>query len=311
MINLQRINLNLLVSLQHLLQEQQVTAAAQRQFITQSAMSKNLAKLREIFADPLLIKIDNQNQLTEKAKQLKPVLAQILNNIDGLLITGGFEPALSQREFTIASTDYVTDYVLPAALSHLYQHAPNIKLNLTHWDSFTLSSMERGEIDLGATIIRPEHKHLSYIPLEQDHYVCIMRQQHPLADTELSLDDYIKFPHGIITSGADKAGDIEVALAAKGLFREIALRVPSYSAAFSIITETDHLLTVPNLIADKLTKGRKFIKKQLPIELPILQAAMIWHPRFDHDSAHKWLRDELFEQLSHDNQQISQDHGYL
>lgn len=305
MINLQRVNLNLLISLQYLLQEKQVTAAAHRQFITQSAMSKNLAKLREIFSDPLLIKIDNHSQLTEKAKQLKPVLAQILNNIDGLLVTGGFEPALSQREFTIASTDYVTDYVLPAALSHLYYHAPNIKLNLTHWDKFTLSAMERGEIDLGATIIRPEHKQLSYLPLEQDGYVCIMRPQHPLAEVELLLNDYIQYPHGIITSGADKSGDIDVALAAKGLFREIALRVPSYSSAFSIIAKTDHLLTIPNSIADKLIKDQDFIKKNLPIELPILQAAMIWHPRFDHDLAHKWLRDELYEQLIGNSFEVS------
>lgn len=298
MINLQRINLNLLLSLQCLLQEQQVTAAAHRQFITQSAMSKNLAKLREIFADPLLIKIDNKTQLTEKAKQLKPELAQILNSIDGLFFAGGFEPTLSQREFTIASTDYVTDYILPAALAHLYQHAPKIKLSLTHWDKSTLAAMERGEIDLGATIIRPEHKQLSYLPLEQDNYVCIMRQQHPLANAQLTLESYTQYPHGIITSGSDKASDIDVALSAQGLFRDIALRIPSYSSAFSIIAKTDHLLTIPNSIADKLIIGNQFIKKNLPIELPILQAAMIWHPRFDHDLAHKWLRDELHAQLT-------------
>jgi DNA-binding transcriptional LysR family regulator len=298
MTNLQRINLNLLLSLQCLLQEQQVTAAAQRQFITQSAMSKNLAKLREIFADPLLIKIDNKTQLTEKAKQLKPELTQILNSIDGLILSGGFEPTLSQREFTIASTDYVTDYILPAALAHLYQHAPKIKLSLTHWDKSTLAAMERGEIDLGATIIRPEHKQLSYLPLEQDNYVCIMRQLHPLAEMQLTLETYTQYPHGIITSGSDKASDIDVALSAQGLFRDIALRIPSYSSAFSIIAKTDHLLTIPNSIADKLIIGNQFIKKCLPIELPILQAAMIWHPRFDHDSAHKWLRDELHAQLT-------------
>ncbi|MDX2322334.1 MAG: LysR family transcriptional regulator [Moritella sp.] len=297
MINLQRINLNLLLSLQYLLQEQQVTAAAQRQFITQSAMSKNLAKLREIFADPLLIKIDNKSQLTEKAKQLKPVLAQILNNIDGLLVTGGFDPLQSQREFTIASTDYVTDYILPVAVAYLYQHAPNIKLNLTYWDKFTLAAMERGEIDLGATIIRPEHKHLSYLPLEQDSYVCIMRQGHPLEQVPLTLSNYTQYPHGIITSGADKSSDIDVALSAQGLFRDVALRIPSYSSAFSIIAKTDHLLTIPNSIADKLIIGEQFTRKKLPIKLPILQAAIIWHPRFDHDLAHKWLRDELHAQL--------------
>ncbi|SQD78421.1 LysR family transcriptional regulator [Moritella yayanosii] len=298
MINLQRINLNLLLSLQYLLQEQQVTAAAQRQYITQSAMSKNLAKLREIFADPLLIKMDNKSQLTEKAKQLKPELAQILNNIDGLLMTGGFDPLQSQREFTIASTDYVTDYILPAALAYLYRHAPKIKLNLTYWDKFTLAAMERGEIDLGATIIRPEHKHLSYLPLEKDNYVCIMRQGHPLENEVLTLANYTQYPHGIITSGSDKAGDIDVALSAQGLFRDVALRIPSYSSAFRILAKTDHLLTIPNSIADKLIIGEQFIRKALPIKLPTLQAAIIWHPRFDHDLAHKWLRDELYAQLT-------------
>lgn len=297
MINLQRINLNLLVSLQYLLQEQQVTAAAQRQYITQSAMSKNLAKLREIFADPLLIKIENQTQLTEKAKQLRPMLAQILNNIDGMLLSGGFEPALSQREFSIASTDYVTDHVLPVALADLYTQAPSIKLNLSHWGQLTLSAMERGEIDLGATIIRPEHKQLSYLPLDRNRYVCVMRADHPLADEPLDLDAYIKFPHGVITSGADKSSDIDVALAAKGLFREIALRAPSYSSAFSIIAKTEHLLTIPESIADKLINPLQLVKKEVPLKLPVLQAALIWHPRYDHDMAHKWLRDNLYEQL--------------
>ncbi len=295
--NLLRINLNLLLSLQLLLQEQQVTAAAQRQCITQSAMSKNLAKLREIFDDPLLIKINNKSQLTELAKRIKPELAQILSNVDSLICGGGFEPSLSQREFTIASTDYVIDYVLPQALSQLYHHAPHIKLNLTYWDSATLAAMERGEIDLGATIIRPEHKHLSYLPLEQDHYVCIMRQQHPLAEEELSLQNYTAYPHGIITSGSDKAGDIDAALSAEGLFRDIALRIPSYSSAFSLVAKTDHLLTIPNSIADRLIVDSNFIKKQLPLNLSFTQAAMIWHPRFDHDLAHKWLRTELYEQL--------------
>ena len=297
MINLQRINLNLLLSLYYLLQEQQVTAAAQRQYITQSAMSKNLAKLRDIFADPLLVKVDNHYQLTEKAKQLKSPLTQVLDGIDGLFVPGGFEPSLSQREFSLASTDYVIDYILPAALAQLYQQAPYIKLNLSLWDKFTQAEMELGHIDIGVTNIRPEHHQLSYLPLVRDEYVCIMRRQHPLATQPLTLGAYIKYSHAIITSGSDKASDIDVALSAQGLFREVGLRIPSYSSAFSIIANTDHLLTISSSIADKLVSDEKFIRKTLPIALPVLQAAMIWHPRFDHDLAHKWLRNELYAQL--------------
>ena len=130
---LSRINLNLLLSLYHLLNERSVTRAASTQHITQPAMSRNLSQLREIFNDPLLVRVGNDMHLTPRAESLWQQLPDLLNQLENLFVPGDFEPAGYQGQFNIAATDYITQELLPPVLAQLQLDAPGLDLHFHLW----------------------------------------------------------------------------------------------------------------------------------------------------------------------------------
>ncbi len=293
--NLGKINLNLLVSLHHLLAERSVTAAAKRQHITQSAMSKNLAKLRELFGNPLLVKINGQLEPTQRALELDAKVARLISDLETLLSVEEFDPALCRRVFTIAATDYVTEYVLPTPLSIIYQQAPHIGINLINWDDTTYENLKTGQVDLGASILDPNIADIHSAHISTDNYVCILRQGHPLSGQEaLRLDDLGAYHHAVITTGGDKAQAVDKALASVGIRRKIRLRVPSYPSALNMVATTDLLLTLPAHIAARLSQHHPVVIKALPIDLPEFECSIQWHHRNQQDPAHQWFRKTLY-----------------
>ncbi|MCE2594703.1 LysR family transcriptional regulator [Motilimonas cestriensis] len=291
-----RINLNLIVSLHLLLQELSVTKAAQRQFISQSAMSKNLAKLRELFNDPLLIKAGPELTPTNKAMQLAPEVAKLVQAMDGLFSSQEFDPMECRKEFTIASTDYVSEYILPKALADIYRAAPHISINVQNWDKQTYQLLKEGKVDLGTTIQDPNAKDMHASLINRDYFVCIMRQDHPLsAKSSLSLQDFADYHHAVITVGTDKTTAIDRALAEKGVTRKVRLRVSSYPSAVNMVAQSNLLLTLPSHIAKRLSEDHPVTIKPLPIEIDEFDCTLQWHHRNHQDPAHRWFRTRLAE----------------
>jgi len=295
--NLSNVNLNLLVNLNVLLDTCNVTRAAERLNISQSAMSKCLGQLREMFDDPLLVRVGNRLEPTPRAINLKERLNLWLNEAEVLLQAGEFEPARCESTFTLAVTDYVAQFILPAALKRIYHQAPHIGIRLINWDQHSLEGLVSGRIDLGTSSIDQPPANIYSQQIDEDTLVCVMSPLHPLTRKGLTLEGYIAFPHAVITSGGDKRRGVDKALASLGLSRRIGLEVPYYTSALNIVTGSQLLLTMPEHIARHTTEQLGLVQSPLPFETPTFTYSLIWHERHHQDASHRWLRRMLMAEL--------------
>lgn len=302
---LNQINLNLLRSLQILLQERHVSRAAQRLHLTQSAVSRQLAQLRELCGDPLLVRDGNRLVLTTRAQALQPQLEAVLRQCDDLLTDVPFVPADWQDELVIASSDYIAQYVLPDISARLQQQAPGLSINYTLWQQHYLDSLADNGIHLASTMfVEPPHT-LSYFKVGEDHSVCVMRRDHPLArHTALNVSQFTTYGHIKVTGGGDKDVGADAWLAQQGMHRNIVLKVPFFTAAINRLSDSDNLMVMPQHIADNLSRHWHIIHKPLPFSTRLNQYFIIWHPRYDNDPAHRWAREQMLQAFKHSDYSI-------
>lgn len=296
---LSRINLNLLLSLYQLLRTRSVTDAAAAQHITQPAMSRNLGQLRDIFADPLLVRTGNQMQLTPRAESLWQQLPAMLNQLESLFIPDHFDPARFEGQFNIATTDFITQQILPPLLGQLQQDAPGLHLHFHLWHPGMLDSLRQGRLDLAACILDNVPEDIQAEEVGQDGYSCLLSPDHPLASAPLTLEDYISQPHIAVSGGGDKVSVVDEALSLLGAQRSIQLSVPFINSALAITARSHCLLTLPNHIIRQLQPQYRLVRKALPrrLDLTPLRYFLIWHQRLHHDPAHRYLRERCLMQL--------------
>lgn len=282
-------------ALRILLEERHVSRAAKRMHITQSAMSKILARLREMLADELLIRVGNRLEPTPRALAILPHLDAMHREMTAIRAAGHFDPATCHRHFTIAVTDYVARFILPEAIGRLHREAPGITLSVRDWHAeHSLTDLVEnriqmvtcmGEDPLPAGVIRHW--------VGSDSFACLMRKEHPLAEN-LDLAGYCAFPHAAITGGSDKIRVIDTALSALGRKRTVSLLVSQFATAVEVIRSTDHLLTLPAHIGRHIITRHPLIMAPLPFSLPTFSYGLAWHERNKKDPAHIWFRECLF-----------------
>ncbi len=290
-----QINLNLLRSLKVLLEECHVSQAAAKLNITQSAVSRQLSQLREIFADPLLVRDGNQLVPTPKATHLLNKLDHWFLELDELMIEAEFEPSAWKGEFTFASSDYVAQYLLPEMVEALSLKAPDVSIKYCLWQPSLLSLMANSEIQLASTMSPEAPLGVSSMPIGEDYPVCVMKHAHPLAQkTSLTVEDVLAFSHIKVTGGGDKDSYIDQALAKLCKERHIALQVPFFSAAFHSLCMSDYLMVVPEHIARNMQNHVEVVFKPLPVETPIHKYWLLWHPKYDNEPSHLWARQLVY-----------------
>jgi DNA-binding transcriptional LysR family regulator len=297
MSSLRNFDLNLLLAFDVLMQELNVTRAAEKMFITQSAMSHILHKLRQQLDDPLLVKTPSGMKPTERALALIDPVRALLAETERLIQPPiAFDAAISQRRFTIAANDYLEFLLIPALTGAIAQIAPSIGFYVKRTEaSFPVTQLENGSLDvvLGFESVLNPPSHLSCQTLFDDQMVCIVRQNHPVISTAPSLEDYIAVPHMLISWKGTPTGIIDQHLQEMGLERRIKLIVPNFLSAPLIVAQTDMILSLPYKLAKRFTKFVPLEIYPVPIELPSYDLIMIWHPLRDKDPAHQWLRDKI------------------
>ncbi len=292
------VNLNLLVSLKALLDERHVSRAAAQCNVTQSAMSKNLARLRDMFGDQLLVRSGNRLVRTPLAERILPQLDSVLRDVSAVVEAGGFNPAISRRSFTVSITDYLAQHAFPQALATAFSEAPGVSVDLRIWDVNAEDALRDGRVDVASCMLYGQTApDIVYHTHGEDGFQCLMREGHPAADGVLTLADYISQPHVVITSGTDKQRVIDTALAHTGKRRRVALRVPLYAAAMRTVAMTDLLLTLPGHIARHLASHHGLVVRDLPFPSPRFKYGLMWHRRTDADPANVWLRGHLWHNL--------------
>lgn len=291
-----RRDLNLLVALKVLLEEGSVSRAAVRLNLSQSAMSRVLGRLRELLGDPLFTRQGQRLLPTQRALELNESLNDPLEAMRILLTPSDFKPALCEQHFVIATTDYAIQTILPFALPRIYEEAPNISLEfppLQH--DHLLEQLTTDGCDMA--ICRPTGP---IEPLRRDNLglvsvFCLLSKHHPLADQELTLDDYLTFPHAIIAISDGVKALIDEALRGYSQ-RKMVLRAYHLEAALAIVDKMPLIITVPADLAYLVAEKHDLVIKSLPFEFKPFDYSLIWHPRCEHSASQIWLRNLIQEE---------------
>lgn len=291
--NLRSVDLNLLVVLDALMEEKHITNAAKRLNLSQSAMSKSFARIRDTFDDPILIRLPTGYGLTYRAQKLVQPVKQILQEIQQVVEPQKFNPLLAKETFTICSLDYVEMMVGTSFMKRIIEKSPNSQVLFVPRSIENIEELQTGKVDLLFGAIQDKYKRQSITePLYQDRLVCVVDRFHPLAEKNITLDDYLSYPHAVIHSGMDNLF-VETILSARQLKRQIVKKSASFVGSVLSLKGTPMILTIPRSTVLPLIEFSDFVMHEMPIDLPTLTVDMIWHKRNEHNVAHKWFREEF------------------
>jgi len=297
MTNLRRLDLNLLVTLDVLLSEHNVTRAAERLHYSQPSVSVHLARLREIFDDPLLLPGPRGMRPTARAESLRTPLREALAALElAVSPEHPFEPAVATNTWRIAATDYSESTVLLPALSSLRQAAPGTRVAVVEMVPANLVRLaERGDIDLAFHTTEGSPASLHRLPLFTERYVLVGRAGHPHLKRKPTLAQFCALEHVIVSpDGGGFFGVTDEALAAAGLSRRVALSVPHFLYVAAVVGSTDLVAMLPaRLVVD----NPALQVVDAPVDVPGYEMSMLWHKRLHRDPAHRWLRQAIVASL--------------
>lgn len=289
------IDLNLLVALDALLQEQNVTAAGRRIGLSQPATSHALARLRDLISDPLLIREGRALRRTAIAERLAPVVQRLLIEIEGTLLGGRvFVPRRAVRTFRIATNDYCGAVLLPQLVERIRRAAPLVRMEIrAHRGPAPARDLARGEIDLGLGTFLEVDPTLRVRTLFDERFICLMREGHPRLRGALTLARYIELEHLLVSAPGYGLGVVDRELDRQGLKRRVAVQVPFFLVAPAIVARTDLVVTLPARLAQAASTLHGLRVLPAPLELTPFSVQEVWHESRDHDPALVWLREQV------------------
>ena len=285
------LDLNLLVVLEVLLEERNVTRASARLGLTQPGVSTMLARLRETLGDPLLVRGPRGMVPTPRALELQQPLREALDGLDRAIRRDrGFDPASSERTFVIAATDYVQFVLFGGLVRRVQRHAPHVRLRVVPVTAhFPWTELEAGTLDLalGRAPVVPEG--LRRKLLFRDRVVFIVRRDHPLKRSTWTLDDYTSVSH-IEALPLEGPTMVDTLLGRKKHRRRVVATVPHFLSAPFVVLETDCAFTIAQRIAVPLARDLPLRVLEVPFDAPEFVVQAHWHERFHSDAGHIWLR---------------------
>ncbi|MEM7057548.1 MAG: LysR family transcriptional regulator [Pseudomonadota bacterium] len=290
--DLTRADLALLSSLRALLETRGVTAAARRMGISQPAMSAQLARLRDLFDDPLLVGNAHGMARTPVAEEILPELSAGIDALTRIVRERvPFDPALSDRTFSIASTDYIFSAVLISALRDMMREAPGVRfaMSLIGGSGTTIDTTDL----LVATPTLSDSSAIRQV-LYRESFVVVMRHGHPLADADLSPARFCDLEHILVSPrSASFAGPVDEVLETMGMQRRVSVSMPSFNLALKAVQSTDLVTVFPRRLA--LDNTEHVAIKPLPFDSPGFDVIATWHPKMKKDPGHLWLRKKVAE----------------
>jgi DNA-binding transcriptional LysR family regulator len=293
--DIRALDLNLLRTLDALLDERSVTRAAERLGFTQPAVSGMLTRLRESFNDPLFVRTRRGIVPTLRATELAGPLKQILADVGALLQPAAFDPTTAKFTLSIAATDYALQAVVVPFLAKMRPLAPGIRVAIRPVeDDRVQMQFESGDLDLALMTPETALPELHARRLFDETYVCALRSNHPDArKQQLSIDRFCALDHVLVSySGERFWGVTNDALAKIGRRRHVALTVTSFLVLAEILRTTDLVAAVPRRLAQS-AKG--LVLREPPVDIPGFTKLAVWHERTHRDPGHRWVRMLLFE----------------
>jgi DNA-binding transcriptional LysR family regulator len=266
--NLRRVDLNLLVIFDALMRERNVTRAADKVGLSQPAFSNALSRLRAFFADDLFLRGPDGMRPTARALELADQVHAALAAIDAALDPVKFDPKTAHRTFTIETNDYVVSAFFPALMQMLRREAPGVDIRVSPQAGRSFERLDVQEIDLAISAFGDPPDRFGVEELSRDGYGVVMRKNHPLAEEKLTLARYAAASHLLVTPRGDPRGFVDEQLAEKGLTRRIALTVNQFASAAPIVAATDLVATLPMRMAAIGAKRFGLVIRDAPILPP-------------------------------------------
>ncbi|MCJ8157607.1 LysR family transcriptional regulator [Sphingomonas sp. LaA6.9] len=293
-----RFDLNLLKNLAMLLHTRSVTSAAQKLNMSQPAMSRSLAELRQLFGDPLLVRTRGGMLLTRRAEELVGPVQQWLHEAERLVSPPRLDLSTLQRRFQIIAADYGLLSVLRPAMPAIMAAAPGVALDIRPHIGDVVARLATGEVDLVLSCAEPDRMLVHERHLIREEFVCLVRHNHPLAmqASAPTLDDILAWPHISVSIDEQTDDPVTLALAKRGLARRVVTTAPYFAGAQMLLMETDMVLALPASIARDPAVSADLHVIAAPAELGGFDYWLMWHTRSHNDPAIQWLIDLIAQQ---------------
>jgi len=310
-----KFDLNLLKVFEILLQERNVSAAAQRLSLSQSAVSKHLSRLREMFADQLFERKAQGLKPTPRALALAPQLRLVIQQLEQLTRPAMFDPSDSSRKFRIHLADTACSLTFPIFMPKLLNQAPKITLKTNTWDEDSLNQLLKCEVDIGIACREWDPRsplHIQHIPAElnytelvQEHSLCLVRENHPALNQEWNIETFLQYRHLQVTIGGKDRWLLDEVLKTESLYRDIAIDMPDFHSAMSLCEQSDLILCAPARHVNQMAKYFKLTVLSVPVEFADGAYVLLWHKHFEHDNGHRWLRELIIKSVDEVANEVS------
>ena len=292
-------DLNLLAVLDSICRTGSVSAAASALSLSQPAVSHALNRLRAATGDPLFTRSGRGLVPTDRARSMASAVAELVESGRQLLGSSAFDPGTDCPRFHIGASEFAAQTVLPGLLAALQSLAPGSVVGVATIGTTTLRQLEDGTLDLafwGAVAPPPP---LRYAPLFSDHFVAVLRRDHPAlaASAGLSLADYLAFPHAVVALRDPGTSLVDTALNLAGLNRRIGLASHSFFGNLAAVAQSDLIATMPSQLSSALAPT--LVTTPVPLPVPGFTYGMIWHFRTDTNPAQAWLRELILQQVGY------------
>lgn len=284
------LDLDLLRVFDHLHRERHLTRAARLVGLSQPAMSRALARLREVFGDPLFVRTPRGMLPTTRAEELAPEVRELLRRASALVRPAALEPQTLERDFVVAGVDFLEADLLPRLVRLLAEEAPRATLTSRPLGPDASDALASGRADLAIGVRTTLPADAMTTHLFDDGFVCVVREGHPSVGRTLSLARFVALSHLLISPRGEPGSPVDTALAALGKSRRIAVRTHTFLSAPLVVAQTDLVLTGPRRVLVPMAAALGLRLLPPPVELRTFAVHMAWHPRVQHDPAHAWLR---------------------
>lgn len=292
-------NLNLLATLDALLDEGSIMGAADRLRLSQPAVSRALGRLRALTGDEILVRSGRIMVPTPYANGVRASVHDLVQTAaDVLSPRSGLDLPSLHRTFTIRGHDVLLGLVATNLCAALAEVAPGVQLRLIAETPDDTNDLERGRADLALGGTVPSSANISHEILGVAHLVVVLAPGNPLNTGELTVERYVNARHLVVSRRGRLHDQIDEALAARGLKRAVIAAVPTGVDALRIVQRTDAVAAIPDEASRTLIDEFGLVTRDLPVAVPAVLAVATWHRRNDSDPAHRWLREKVKDSLA-------------
>jgi DNA-binding transcriptional LysR family regulator len=283
-------DLNLLVTLDVLLEEGSVARAARRLRLSPSAMSRTLARLREATGDPLLVRAGRGLVPTPRALELREQVGSVVQAGQALLRPAeALDLKTVVRTFTLRTADGFVENFGPRLLARIALEAPGVRLNFLQKPDKESAALREGRVDLETAVVEPSMgPELRTLALFRDHLIGAVSASHPLAGGRITAKAYSEARHVLVSRSGFDDDAVDRPFLPEGFSRCTAVTVSGFATALALARSSELVATVPELHTAALREG--MFSFPLPVPTKGFTVSMVWHPKLDADPVHRWLR---------------------